>query len=282
MKRNKTIIIITILVIVAIVTITIIPKYGNFLGINSEDKKNISLPTNPNANPFQNNGTKPLPDDVNQHPENKTIYDIPKEIVMYDDFSNGPYHLVPGTVSPNGKWVGMWNGGGSLEVKQDHFDDNNFLLVVESGFVLNETRSGLILTTGEFKDFVLSLDVRNDKQLREPIPNSWEVGWIFWRYVDNTHFNYFTLKPTGSESGKYDGGVNPTDQLFIQATEFPNTSIGKWDHIDIIVKGNHVVIAVNGILAQEFDDITSFDKGKIGFYCEDASVSFDNISITPI
>lgn len=214
--------------------------------------------------------------------DNKTSSSDHNQTKMYDDFSSGPYHLTPGTLSPNGKWLGVWDGGGSLDVKQDPYDTKNYLLGVESGSVLNETRSGLVLTTGEYKDFVLSLDVRNDKQLREPNPNSWEVGWIFWRYMDNTHFNYFTLKPTGSESGKYDGGVNPTDQLYIQATEFPSVSIGKWDHLDITVKGKHVTIEVNGILAQEFDDVTSFDKGKIGLYCEDASVSFDNISITPI
>lgn len=282
MKKNKIIIIIAIAILVAILGVTINPKYSDSLGINSKDEKNISLPTTQKENPLQNDGSKPMPDDLNQKRENKTSHDIQKEKEMYDDFSSGPYHLVPGTVSPNGKWFGMWNGGGSLDVKQDPFDNNNYIFVVESGFVLNETRSGLVLTTSEYKDFVLSLDVRNDKQLREPNPNSWEVGWIFWRYVDNTHFNYFTLKPTGSESGKYDGGVNPTDQLYIQDTEFPSTSIGKWDHLDIIVKGNHVTIAVNGIIAQEFDDISSFDKGKIGLYCEDASVSFDNISITPI
>jgi len=280
MKRSKTIIIVSIVIVAIVVAIN--SKYINFTEINPEDKKNIPVPTIKEENYFQNEDSENEPTDVNPKPENQTIYEIPEETIMYDDFSSGPYKLLPGTMSPNGKWLGMWDAGGTLEVKQDAFDKNNYLFVVESGFVLNDTRSGLVLSTAEYKDFVLSLDVRNDKQLREPNPNSWEVGWIFWRYVDNTHFNYFTLKPTGSESGKYDGGVNPTDQLFIQATQFPSTSIGKWDHIDIIVKGNHVVIAVNGILAQEFDDITSFEKGKIGFYCEDASVSFDNVYITPI
>ena len=270
---NKIIIVIAILIPVLILGILFYPKYDLLPRINSGNEENPSKEVTP----------KPITgEDDNQSKNNTSGYVFSKKPELYDDFSSGPYHLNPGTLSPNGKWLGMWNGGGSLDVKKDPFNDSNYLLVVQSGFVLNETRSGLVLTTGEYKDFELSLDVRNDKQLREPEPNSWEVGWIFWRYVDNTHFNYFTLKPTGSESGKYDGGVNPDDQLYLQATEFPNTSIGKWDHMDIVVKGNHIIIAVNGIIAQEFDDASSFDKGKIGLYCEDSSVSFDNISITPI
>jgi len=31
-----------------------------------------------------------------------------------------------------------------------------------------------------------------------------------------------------------------------------------------------------------FDDFSSFDSGKIGFYLEDASVSFDNFVISPL
>lgn len=201
---------------------------------------------------------------------------------IYDDFSAERYNLNLGELSPNGKWLGKWNGGGSLEVKQDIANNKNNVLMVESGFVVNDTRSGLVLSSNEYENFKLSLDVRNDKQLRETEPNPWEVGWVFWRYVDNTHFYYFTLKPNGSESGKYDGGINPTDQLFLESTEFPNSAIGKWDHFDILVKKDHITILVNGKIVQDFVDTSSFSKGKIGFYCEDASVSFDNISIIPL
>ena len=100
--------------------------------------------------------------------------------------------------------------------------------------------------------------------------------------VDETHFNYFVLKPNGIECGKYDGGTNPIDQLFICDSEFPTTYLGKWDHWDIIVKGDHITILVNGKIVQDFDDISSFDTGRIGLYNEDARTSFDNITIIPL
>ena len=272
--------------------ILLYPEQKNVSIINGESKENNTLPIiiEP-ENPVKINTTNQIINDIKlidigenlKFDNNTDVYyhtHDPKK--MYDDFSSGPYHLNLGEMSPNGKWLGKWNGGGSLDVKQDITNSSNYVSVVESRFVSNDTRSALVLTNKEFEDFKLSLDVRNDKQLREPNPNPWEVGWIFWRYVDNTHFYYFTLKPNGAESGKYDGGVNPTDQLFLESTEFPSSFIGKWDHLDIIVKKNHITVMVNGKIVQDFDDFSSFNKGRIGLYCEDASVSFDNISIIPI
>jgi len=290
-KNYKLILILVIIPLVAIgIVLTIAQKNNTFLIEKSKENNTIQPITKiENSNP---NNTLNQGDNVSRLLEigenltfnNKTgIYHHTHDPnKMFDDFSSGPYHLNLGDISPNGKWLGKWNGGGSLDVKQDTKNITNYVSVVESGFVQNETRSALVLTNNEYENFKLSLDVRNDKQLREVNPNSWEVGWIFWRYVDNTHFYYFTLKPNGSESGKYDGGVNPIDQLFLESTEFPNSVIGKWDHLDIIVDKSHITILVNGKIIQDFDDVSSFDKGQIGLYCEDASVSFDNITIVPI
>jgi len=288
-KNYKFILILAIIIPSVAIGITLYQAQKNNPPIFEENKTSSTIIKTENSHP---NGT------VNQIDDDSELLEIGENLKfnnrtsvyhhthdpskMFDDFSSGPYHLNLGEISPNGKWLGKWNGGGSLDVRQDIENSSNYVSVVESGFVKNETRSALVLTNNEYDNFRLSLDVRNDKQLREINPNSWEVGWIFWRYVDNTHFYYFTLKPNGSESGKYDGGVNPTDQLFLESTEFPNSVLGKWDHFDIIVKKNHITILVNGKIVQDFDDVSSFDKGRIGLYCEDASVSFDNITIVSI
>jgi hypothetical protein len=290
-KNYKIILILAVLIPIVAFGITLYPTQKSQL-VNENNKENKTSTTIIDSeNHRLNDTTNSVSRDVgmvdigeNLKFDNNTsvYYHTHDPVKMYDNFSSGPYHLNLGELSPNTKWLGKWNGGGSLDVKQDIANNSNYVSVVESGFVLNDTRSALVLTTNEYENFKLSLDVRNDKQLRETNPNSWEVGWIFWRYVDNTHFYYFTLKPNGSESGKYDGGVNPTDQLFLESTEFPSSFIGKWDHLDIIVKKNHITVLVNGKIAQDFDDVSSFYKGRIGLYCEDASVSFDNISIIPI
>jgi len=291
-KNYKIILILAIIIPLVMIGITLYQSQKNDIYVIEENKENkTSHPIIKDENSYLNSTLNRIDDDSelleigeNLKFNNRTsvyhhTHDPSK---MFDDFSSGPYHLNLGEISPNGKWLGKWNGGGSLDVKKDIENNSNYVSVVESGFVKNETRSALVLTNNKYDDFKLSLDVRNDKQLREINPNSWEVGWIFWRYMDNTHFYYFTLKPNGSESGKYDGGVNPTDQLFLESTEFPSSVIGKWDHLDIIVKKNHITILVNGKIVQNFYDISSFNKGQIGLYCEDASVSFDNITIVPI
>jgi len=202
---------------------------------------------------------------------------------MYDDFSNWPpwKDNGDGALSPNEKWTIAFKGGGAIGVMQDYDNSSNDVMVLEPKFVQNETRAPLLLTTDKYTDFIVSLDVRTDEQLRSN-PNTWEMGWILWRYIDETHFNYFVLKSNGTECGKYDGGINPIDQLFICDSEFPTTYPGKWDHLDIIVKGDHITILVNGKIVQDFDDISSFDTGSIGLYNEDARTSFDNITIIPI
>lgn len=203
---------------------------------------------------------------------------------MYDDFSKWPpwTETIDGAHSPNEKWVIAFKGGGFINVLQDYEDPSNMVMVLEPEFVENETRAPLLLTSEKYTDFKLSLDVRTDKQLRSENPNPWEMGWVLWRYVDDTHFNYFVLKPNGTECGKYDGGINPIDQLFICDSEFPTTYPGKWDHWDIIVKGDHITILVNGKMIHEFDDTSSFKTGRIGLYNEDARTSFDNITIIPL
>ena len=296
-NKNKTVLILAIVIAAIIILGTVFgvmfyPIQKNSSILNQNNKENKTSPTIiEKVNPPLNDTSKQmignwelsdLGENLKFDNNTSVYYHTHDPNKMYDNFSSEPYHLNVDELSSNGKWLGKWNGGGSLDVKQDIANSNNHVLVVESGFVLNETRSALVLTNDKYENFRLSLDVRNDKQLRETNPNSWEVGWLFWRYVDNTHFYYFTLKPNGAESGKYDGGVNPTDQLFLEATEFPSAFIGKWDHLDIIVMKNHITVFVNGKIIQNFEDISSFNKGRIGLYCEDSSVSFDNISIMPI
>ncbi|MGD8431027.1 MAG: DUF1080 domain-containing protein [Nitrosopumilaceae archaeon] len=202
---------------------------------------------------------------------------------IYDDFSNWPAWKgnFEEPISPNAKWQVLYTGGGSMKVVPDYDDPSNMVMVLEPEFAPEQTRAPLLLTTDEYSDFRLSMDVRTDKSLR-PDPNPWEVAWVIWRHVDDTHFYYFTLKPNGTECGKYDGGVNPVDQMFICSSSFPTTYSGKWDHWDIIVKADHITILVNGKIIHDFDDFSSFNKGKIGLYNEDSRTSFDNVTIIPL
>ena len=206
-------------------------------------------------------------------------------IELHEEFSDVLYDMAPGTISPDGNWFAKWHDGGYLGVVEDFQDNSNNVFVVESGSVdkITETKSAMILSSREYANFKLSVDVRTDKQTRQnDPPNAWEVGWLVWAYNDPTHFNYFLLKSNGSEMGKYDGGVNPTHQKILFTNTSVQTSIGQWTNWKVIVQDSHTTILVDDIEVLDFDDFSSFDSGKIGFYLEDASVSFDNFDISPL
>jgi hypothetical protein len=90
------------------------------------------------------------------------------------------------------------------------------------------------------------------------------------------------VKTNGAEVGKYDGGENPIGQKILKTSSSPKASIGQWMDWDIIVKGNHITIFVDGTRVFDFDNASSFDTGTIGLYAEDAEVSFDNVVIVPL
>jgi len=206
-------------------------------------------------------------------------------IELHENFSDGIYDMELGTISPDGNWFAVWHDGGYLGVGEDFQDNSNYVFVVESGSVdkITETKSAMILSSREYKNFKLSVDVRTDRQTRQnDPPNAWEVGWLVWTYKDPTHFNYFLLKSNGSEMGKYDGGVNPTHQKILFTNPSVQNLIGQWTNWEVIVQDSHSTILVDGTEVFDFDDFSSFDSGRIGFYLEDASVSFDNFAIIPL
>jgi hypothetical protein len=75
-------------------------------------------------------------------------------------------------MSPNGKWYGVWDGGGAVGVKQDQEDSSNNIFYEETAAVTtkSQTESALVLTTQEFEDFKLSVDVRTDLQHPMQLP----------------------------------------------------------------------------------------------------------------
>jgi hypothetical protein len=75
-------------------------------------------------------------------------------------------------MSSNGKWYGLWDGSGAFGVKQDQEDSSNNIFYEKIGVVItkSQTESSLVLTTQEFEDFKLSVDVRTDLQHPMQLP----------------------------------------------------------------------------------------------------------------
>lgn len=205
--------------------------------------------------------------------------------MLYDDFSGPTYTLADGQVSANNKWKNVYNGYGASGVRADGANNVFFEHPLASSSS-SETHAALVLTTSQYDDFELSLDVRTDDQLRQGgTPNTWEVAWIMFRFGDNWHHYYFTLKTNGIELGKKDNDRQAEEQVFLYTAGQPANVIGSWSHLDIRAVGNHITVWVDGKKAIDYYDSTisaGMETGSIGLYTEDAAVSFDNVFITPL
>lgn len=199
---------------------------------------------------------------------------------LYDDFSGGTYTLVDGQSSPNGKWHDQFNGYGSAGVRADSNSNNIFFEQPETA-TDGSTHAALVLSTKNLvTSYKLSLDVRTDRQLK-PNPNTWETAWIMFNYVDSWHHYYFTLKTNGYELGKKDNNLQQDQQVFLATGASPSVTLGTWQHVDIQVQGNHIIVWVNSAKVADYFDTgmsSAFaNGGALGLYTEDSAVSFDNI-----
>jgi hypothetical protein len=208
---------------------------------------------------------------------------------IYDDFDDGIYDLHMGAISPNGKWHGIADGYGAMGVETEADGNNVFFLNPKAAERKNDTYSSLVRSVNNFTDFELTLNIRTDKQLRlnDP-PNSWEAGWVFFRYIDTFHYYWLVVKSNGVELGKKDcdNCVNPfAGQIFLKELESPTLQIGNWSTWNIQVIDNRIKVSIDGNQLIDYTDITMSEKlrkGSIALYGEDADVVYDNVYITPL
>src|SRR5207253_287279 len=135
-----------------------------------------------------------------------------------------------------------------------------------------ETHSSLALGPSFAAPFTYSVNMKTVAQLRQgSAPNAWEVGWVIWNYIDNTHFYYFTPKPNGWELGKEDPAY-PGAQRFLATGSSPVFPIGAWYAVKIVQVQNVITVYVDGRLITTFTDTQSpYASGKIGLYNEDSN-----------
>ena len=207
---------------------------------------------------------------------------------VYDDFSGGNYTLPEGKISPDGKWQNVYNGGGSSGVGISG-GKHVFFIYPKVSTSLKQTSANLVISTSQFSNFNMDVNVKTAEQLRrnDP-PNSWETAWILFRYTDTFHYYWFELNSGGVELGKKDCD-HCTDsvqgQIFLSTVEHPNLKVGDWSHWKITAVGNHIRLAINGTRVIDFVDHKMSDRlasGSIGLYTEDAYSEFNNLNITEV
>jgi hypothetical protein len=210
---------------------------------------------------------------------------------MYDDFESGTYSFTEGGTSPNNKWVNSFRSGGTSGVRlaSSGTDLTNVMWSQpQAAASAGQTFSVLNYTSSPFYDFDLNFDMRTISQLRTgSAPNNWETAWIQMRGHEGGDSYYFVIKMSGCEFGKVQG---PTQYILVTPLS-PSVTLGTWNHVRIKAVGIHFLIWVDGSLVIDFIDEGNVGfpappppspleyYGKIGTYCEDAQVEFDNVAI---
>lgn len=176
-------------------------------------------------------------------------------------------------LGPGHAWHVAYNGYGRIS-ERAHGDAVRLTLEPARATSPSSTHSALVLSANRWRDFTAEIRVRTNRQFRRPHPNPWEVGWIFWHYVDNQHFYYVILKPNGWELGKEDPSY-PGDQRFLVTDTSPVFPPGRWYTVRVHQRGGVIQVSVDGRRLVRFADTRHpYLAGRIGLYVEDASATF--------
>lgn len=182
----------------------------------------------------ENTNIQSTDDTESQSAQTAATTDTPcRGSTFYDNF-NGQYLLRDGQTSPNGKWKNVYSGYGSTEVKHTYDGRNAFWLYPQAATSPTVTHAAEVQSTAKFCNFSLKVDMNTKQPLRKNSPaNTWEVGWLYFRFVDDHHHYYFLVKTNGIEPGKKDCDIckDPIDgdQVYLVTKTFPKLEMNTWN-----------------------------------------------------
>lgn len=186
----------------------------------------------------------------------------------------------------DGQTYGAWNvvfaGYGSVEATGSG-STTSLRLAPKAATAPENTHAALVVSTRSYTGVALKTRVTLNKQLRvNSAANPWETGWLLTRYTDNDHFYYLALKTNGWELGKRDPAY-PGGQRFLATGDSPRAAVGSSQTATLRVKGKTLTVTIGGTRVASFtDNERPYTSGKVGFYTEDADVTFDRITTTAL
>lgn len=175
-----------------------------------------------------------------------------------------------------GRWRAVFNGHGEVRG-----GNGEVVLAPAAADQPSKTYAGLVVSAASYGDFRLRVRVRTDRQLREPRPNPWEVGWVLWHYTDPKHFYYVILKPNGWELGKEDPAY-PGAQRFLAGGR-GNFPVDRWHEVEVQQTGAAITVWANGKHLVNFTDgERPYPHGQLGLYAEDSEARFRDFQVEPV
>jgi hypothetical protein len=186
-----------------------------------------------------------------------------------------------GQLGPGRPWNVAYNGFGHVSSSTQR-GATRITLQPAQAAAPSQTHAALVLSRDKWRDLVAEIQLRTNGQLRWPHPNPWEVGWILWHYTSDQRFYYIALKANGWELGKADPDY-PGDQRFLATASQPVFPPGRWYTVRVQQRGADIEVDVDGRRLVRFTDRQNpYRAGRVGLYTEDASVTFQPITVGPL
>lgn len=217
--------------------------------------------------------------------------------LLDDNMSDYPFGTCYVEGQSFGNFQDIYNGGGSSCIVNDGTRNHQLDLKPQTATSPSETHAALTTTNASFSDgYTITAEYGTQRQLRTgSIPKQWEVGWLLWNYVDNSHFYNLVLKPNKWEIDKeyVDANGDQNQQFLASGTNY-TFPIGRWNHVVVTQTTNNSIptftikVATGGnlkTLATVTDNGVSvsgqaYTSGKIGFYDEDSETWFGSVKVT--
>lgn len=200
---------------------------------------------------------------------------------------DSPAPSAPSTGLSEEDWDVIYDGFGSVT-----FEEGTITMEPKSSTGPSETHAALALNRATLdcpvRDFRMTVTATTNAQLRTPVPNAWEVFWIFFNYLDpggGKTTNYFILKTNGIELGK---AFAETGQIFLFTAGSPRLVLGEETSYTLEKTGTTLQVSINGTEVLVYSDTSTEEKtlydqaGSFGLYTEDARVtvtSFESESL---
>lgn len=216
-----------------------------------------------------------------------------------EDFEGNTINFVKDTdMSADKKWFCNYMSTGTITSKDG-------TLYMKPEYVPNATRACLVTSssssTSTFGDFNANFSMMTESQNRTPTPNAWETAWFMWHFTDNWHHYFMSLHSDGQiEIGRKDYSQKIEQEIYLY-TSGPGkvaNPLKTWHEYDLsIIDNNRIVLLVDKVLVCDItdngtigsDSAKNYAKpappsaqirfGKMGFYCEDSAVRFDNLIV---
>lgn len=176
-------------------------------------------------------------------------------------------------------WDVAYDGFGEVQFHQD-----SMLLYPKKALQKESTHAALVLSKESLSadNFMIKVSYKNEKQLRSPAANPWEVFWLFFNYQpekSEKKTNYFIFKPNGTELGTASGAI---EQTFLGTTSDSSAEMGVDYELILKRKNASVEAFINGKSVLRFEDKKNqlfSHKGPIGLYTEDSQVRINSVQI---